>query len=95
VAYVPDEAVRRNGTEATAWIVDQGRSAATLRQVQVSDSGTTGWAMVTAGLQAGDRVIVGDVSHLAEGKRIRVMGEAPAPPGMIAENVKGAGHGTH
>lgn len=97
VAYVPDAAVHRSSNgEATAWIIDQGRSAATLRQIRVSGSAPPGWAMVTSGLQAGDRVIVGDVSQLAEGKRIRIKGEAQAPPGMVGDDsVKGADHVAH
>jgi multidrug efflux pump subunit AcrA (membrane-fusion protein) len=68
------------GGQAHAWVVDRERDAAVMRTVRLGGESSVGWVEVLDGLRAGDRVIVGDVGRLSEGRRVRVLGEADEAP---------------
>lgn len=67
---VPNQALR-NGADGTAtvWVVRDGRLAAI--PVELGLRGTRA-SEVTAGLQAGDAVLTGDVTGLEAGQRVRI-----------------------
>lgn len=68
---VPNDAlVAEDGQRAALWLVVNGR--ATRRQVQLGLRGLT-QTEVTAGLQAGDRVLADGQAALAQGDRVRVV----------------------
>lgn len=68
---LPEAAVRRDAGRATAWVVEEGR--ARLRSLTV-DATEAGAVTVTAGLKAGERVIVDGPAALREGRRVREAG---------------------
>jgi hypothetical protein len=72
---------RGTGSEAHAWIVDQGRGLAIERTVTLGKVRMNGWVEVTQGLQPGDLLIAGDRSGLRGGQKVRITGEAPEPLG--------------
>jgi HlyD family secretion protein len=92
-AFAPENALKAEaGGGASAWVVDKGRGVAMHRMVSLGTNKRDGWIDVTAGLQPGDSVIVGDTSGLSEGQRVKTIEDAtPSPnPTPGAEH-----HGTH
>jgi HlyD family secretion protein len=84
--FAPENAMQRNGTQATVWIVDKGRNVAMKRSVVLGETRMEGHIEVMQGLQPGDAIISGDVSTLLEGQKVKMMGEA---------NGGGENHVTH
>jgi HlyD family secretion protein len=71
--FAPESLIRPEGV----WVVDGKTSTATLRKVQPGESRFSGWVSIREGLFPGDQLIAGDITHLHEGARVRVTGEAP------------------
>lgn len=79
--------MKGEGGAARAWVVDQARSEARLREVRLGsrvDQVDGEWVEVTEGLRPGDRLIAGDTSGLRDGVRVRIDGE-----------MRGGEHGVH
>lgn len=72
--FIPESLVTRNGSSATLTIADRGRRIAVRREVTLGTDTQNGWVAVTSGLSAGDAVIA-EPAGVADGTRIRVMGE--------------------
>lgn len=62
-------------TEATAWVVGDGRTAER-RSVTLGTSVLDGWIEVVSGLRPGDELIDADAATLREGQRLEVLGES-------------------
>ncbi|MGE0260919.1 MAG: efflux RND transporter periplasmic adaptor subunit [Alphaproteobacteria bacterium] len=91
--FAPASAIRdQSGDKAVAWIVDQKTSSARRRAVELGYGRSGEWIEIATGLAPGDRLIVGDVSQLTDGRRVRVVGEAAL---ASADTGKEAGHGSH
>ncbi len=60
------------GERAKAWVIDEARSKATLRELMLGASGESEWREVRSGLAAGDRVIVNPPAKLTESTRVRI-----------------------
>lgn len=91
--FAPATAIRdQTGEKAVAWIVDQKTSTARRKAIELGYGRSGDWIEIATGLAPGDRLIVGDVSHLTDGRRVRVIGEAAL---AAADTRKEAGHGSH
>lgn len=91
--FVPEALVQRGaGGDVHVWVADQGRNVAVLRVVVVGRARNGEWIEIESGLQPGDRLIAGPPADLADGDRIRVVGEASAG-GVGADG--GKQHGAH
>jgi len=53
------------------WLVDTANNTVSSREVQATPDGD-GWVRVTAGLDAGARVVTAGVHRLAEGQKVRI-----------------------
>lgn len=91
--FAPESLLRREGDAVTAWIVDKGRGVAERRAVTLGEARRDGWVSVASGLQPGDVIIAGETSHLHEGHKVQIVGEAEAPAAGGAEG--GGGRGAH
>ena len=93
--YAPLRLLQRDGTspQAIAWVVDKGRGVAVRRAVTIGEGRFEDWAAVS-GLMPGDLIIAGDTARLADGQRVRVVGEdeTGAPARAAGE---GGSHGAH
>lgn len=70
---VPQELVLGSGDAATIWVADQPSGTAKLRRIGLGSATSDGLVEVTAGLNVGDRLIVGGRESLVDGKRIRIV----------------------
>jgi RND family efflux transporter MFP subunit len=61
----------------TAWVVNPKNNTVEERTVKLADLRENGWVAVIEGLNPGDRLIVGDVTGLSAGAKVRVTDEAP------------------
>lgn len=76
-SWIPESAVHeREGTSAVAWVVDPVSETASPRKIQLSGAEEDGLVLVREGLQAGAKVIIGDVSGLQPGSRVRLLGDS-------------------
>ena len=79
--FAPESLIRRRADgRAYVWVVDQARKVAELRDVTRGDARVEGWVAIREGLRPGDQLIAGDVSDLHGGHRVKIVGEADAPP---------------
>ncbi len=65
--FSPDDA---KTSEVFVWIVNEGDSTVTSRQVQSMGMGNRG--MLIQGVKPGDRIVTAGVSYLSEGQKVRV-----------------------
>jgi hypothetical protein len=70
---VPQELVLGSGDAATIWIADQTYGIARRRRIGLGSATADGLVEVTAGLNVGDRLIVGGRESLVDGKHIRIV----------------------
>jgi RND family efflux transporter MFP subunit len=63
------------GTTQYVWVVDPDGMTVHRREVAVSEVTGAGSIGITGGLEAGERIVVAGVSHLEEGKEVRLMEE--------------------
>lgn len=92
---VPQRAVLQGARSHYVWLVDKEGKTAKEQVVEVGDWYGDNW-FVTAGLRAGDRVVVDGAIRVAQGLPIKVTGEATlAPPasGAIARPSGATGTG--
>jgi RND family efflux transporter MFP subunit len=73
---IPVSAVFEQGGRQQVWIVDPASRTVALRDVTVS-GGDGRTAAVTAGLEAGDRVVTAGVHSLEPGQSVKIPEEAP------------------
>jgi RND family efflux transporter MFP subunit len=94
--FAPERLLQLGGPagQARAWVVDTGHGTASLRTVSLGEAHADGWVAVLSGLRAGDVVISGDTSALAEGARVRITGEDDGSS-MSAGPPAGGSHGAH
>ncbi|WP_062635718.1 efflux RND transporter periplasmic adaptor subunit [Caballeronia arationis] len=95
---VPQRAVLQGARSHYVWLVDKDGKAAKEQVVEVGDWYGDNW-FVTAGLRAGDRVVVDGAIRVAQGLPIKVTGDAAlAPPASDAiarpSGATGTGTGT-
>ncbi len=91
--FAPESLLHRAGDDrAHVWIADQARQVAVRRAVTPGRATFDGWVEVRAGLQPGDRLIVDPPAGLADGRRVRIVGEV-VPAGVTGKG--GSRHGTH
>ncbi|HMQ14353.1 MAG TPA: efflux RND transporter periplasmic adaptor subunit [Phycisphaerae bacterium] len=84
--FAPESAFRRDeGGQAWAWLADRAARVARRTPVVLGGQRAAGWMEVAQGLRPGDMVIVDAPQGLADGGRIRIVGEAPG----------GQAHGAH
>ena len=95
--FAPRHLLRRDGApgQARAWVVDKGRGVATLRSVTLGGATSGDWVAVASGLLPGDALISGDPSALAEGTRVRVVGEDDGIVTAAPAGTAGGSHGAH
>lgn len=90
---VPDALVHRAADgQGHVWLADQARNVAVLRTVTLGRGTADGWIEVLDGLQPGDRLIADPPANLKDGRRLRIVGEAPA---AVAAARGGPQHGSH
>jgi membrane fusion protein, multidrug efflux system len=70
ILRVPESAVLSKNGENFVWVVDLPESTVSLRQVDVS--GDDGGIQLTAGLQAGTRIVTAGIHSLKQGQRVRI-----------------------
>lgn len=68
---VPASAILTKDGKTRIWLVDAAAGTVSSREVQSSPDGD-GWVRVTAGLEAGARVVTAGVHRLAEGQKVRI-----------------------
>ena len=74
--WVPEAAVKdRNGPAARVWVFDPVSETVSPRDVQLVGTPDDGLVSVREGLWAGAKVVVGDVTELRPGGRVRIEGE--------------------
>ena len=70
ILRVPESAVLSKDGENFVWVVDLPESTVSLREVDVS--GDDGNIQLTAGLQAGTRIVTAGIHSLKQGQRVRI-----------------------
>ena len=74
--FAPQRLIKsEHAGHTVAWVVDQGRGVAVMKNVTLGLGKTDGWVEVTEGLQPGDRLISSDTTSLSDGERVKVTGE--------------------
>ena len=94
--FAPQRLLQRSGPAGAAavWVVDKGRGVALRRAVTPGPDRFAGWASVESGLKPGDVIVSGDTSRLAEGTRVRVVGEDETGEPDVAAK-PGSSHAAH
>jgi multidrug efflux pump subunit AcrA (membrane-fusion protein) len=72
---VPPEVIEREGDDAEVWIADRQHRIARRQIITLGGMTADGMQEVTAGLSAGDRIIVRGAEHLQSGDRVRIVEE--------------------
>jgi multidrug efflux pump subunit AcrA (membrane-fusion protein) len=93
--FAPAALFHRDGSSprTTAWVVEKSTQTAALRPVTLGAARFGDWVAVASGLRPGDVLIAGDTSGLAQGRRVRIVGEVEdAEEGAPAE---GGPRGAH
>jgi multidrug efflux pump subunit AcrA (membrane-fusion protein) len=75
--FVPDHLIKRDGQSASVLIADRDRNLAIRRPVTLASATEAGWVAVSAGIAAGADLIA-EPNAVADGARIRIVGEASA-----------------
>lgn len=73
---LPPTAILERGTAVGVWIVDPGTRTVALRDVKITRT-NGGWAIVTSGLAAGDRVVTVGVHSLDPGQKVAIPDGTP------------------
>jgi len=73
--YVPQQLIQQEKNGSFVWVADQSKGVARRVSVQTADRRSGGLVEITSGLNATNRLIVGDIEGLQDGQRIRVTGE--------------------
>ncbi len=68
---------KRSGTDAQVWVVDPVASTVSPQDIQIGTQAEDGLVLVSAGLNAGTKVVTGNTSHLRPGALVRILGETP------------------
>ena len=74
-SWMPLGVASEGGETQYVWVVDPGEMTVHRREVGIGQVTGTGSLEILNGLEAGDRVVVAGVSHLSEGRKIRLMDE--------------------
>ncbi|MFN0137297.1 MAG: efflux RND transporter periplasmic adaptor subunit [Phycisphaerae bacterium] len=94
---VPANAIVERDGRSIVWVADQ--PSGTARSVVVTrGAASNGHALITSGLQLGDRVIVNAPPNLKNGDRVTAReagAEQAAEPSANPASARGADHGTH
>lgn len=82
--HVPLSSLFEREGKSHVWVLDEAAGAVQSRPVRVAGVDTVG-AVVTAGIEPGQRIVVSGVHVLTEGQKVRLYQEAkPAEPGASA-----------
>lgn len=68
---LPASAILTRDRKTRVWLVDVATKTVSSREIRSVPDGD-GWVSVTAGLEAGARVVTAGVNHLAEGQKVRI-----------------------
>jgi multidrug efflux pump subunit AcrA (membrane-fusion protein) len=74
--FVPQTLLMSGEGGAFVWLADQSAGVARKASVETGAAGSDGMVEITRGLTLASRIIASGPEHLADGKRIRVTGEA-------------------
>jgi RND family efflux transporter MFP subunit len=73
---VPASAIRREGAQAFVFVLDEAAAQVRKRPVEIEEPGTDGRAVVTAGLEAGEAVVIAGVNSLGDGQQVKLTQES-------------------
>lgn len=95
---VPSAAIQQDGTETFVYVVKPDTSVSR-RKVSISSANTGGNAIVTAGLNAGEQVVVDGIDKLHDGLKVKISSVAAAQAAASGnvpqgEHKQWAGQGT-